>query len=281
MKTVKTGVFYKQVLSEHTWSIIGQKLKNFPQLIKELSSNPNLIIYEIEPISEELLLRVHTKEHLSRIRHDINWEAGIYGAGACVMGAEKVWKGEIRNAFLALACCHHAHRDHAWGGCTVSGTAPMIVHMREQFGVRRFAILDTDSHHGDGARDLTMGDKDVLHVCFCSTDRIEDGGTKVDVNVGWRTTDSEYLDKVRREVIPRVEEFKPDIILHVLGHDTAQGDYGDRGVTWDFFANLVGEVKECADRACEGRYIVGLGGGSRYEIADYITPTIVDILATH
>jgi len=155
----------------------------------------------------------------------------------------------------------------------------MIVHMGEQFGVKRFAILDTDSHHGDGARELTMGDRDVLHVCFCSTDRVEDDGTKVDVNVGWRTTDSEYLDKVRREFIPRVEEFKPDIILHVLGHDTAQGDYGDRGLTWDFFAKLVGEVKECADRVCEGRYIVGLGGGSRYEIADYITPTIVDILA--
>ena len=40
----------------------------------------------------------------------------------------------------------------------------------------------------------------------------------------------------------------------------------------------VAEVKECADRACEGRYLVGLGGGSRYEIADYITPRIIEIL---
>jgi acetoin utilization deacetylase AcuC-like enzyme len=275
---MKTGVFYHPVLSQYTWSVIGQKLKNFPQLIKELSSKPNLVTYQIEPVSEELLLRVHTLEHLKSIRHDINWDCGIYGAGACVMAAEKVWTGEIRNAFLALACCHHAHRDYAWGGCTVSGTAPMIIHMREQFGVKRFAVLDTDSHHADGARELTMGDKDVLHVCFCSTDTVEDDGTKIDVDVGWRTTDSEYLDKVRREFMPRVQDFKPDIILHILGHDTAQGDYGDRGLTWDFFPRLVADIKECADRACEGRYIVGLGGGSRYEIADYITPKIIDIL---
>lgn len=176
----KTGVFYHEVLSQHTWSIIGQKLRNFPQLIEQLSSNPNLTMYQIEPVSEELLLRVHTKEHLSNMRHDVNWECGIYGAGACVMAAEKVWQGQVRNAFLALACCHHAHRDYAWGGCTVSGTGSMILHMREQFGVRRFAILDTDAHHGDGARELTMGDKDVLHVCFCSIDKVEDGGTKVE-----------------------------------------------------------------------------------------------------
>ena len=90
----KTGVFYHEVLSQNTWSIIGQKLKNFPQLIKQLSSNPALVIYQIEPVSEELLLKVHTREHLSSIRHDINWECGVYSAGACVMAAEKVWKGE-------------------------------------------------------------------------------------------------------------------------------------------------------------------------------------------
>ncbi len=276
---MKTGVFHHEVLSQYTWSIIGRKLKNFPGLIEGLSSNPNLAIYQIEPVSNELLLQVHSREHLNSIQHDINWECGIYGAGACVTSAEKIWQGEIRNAFLEIACCHHAHRDFAWGGCTVSGTGAMIVHMREQFGMRRFAVIDTDSHHGDGVRELTMGNRDILHVCFCSTDRIEDEGTKIDVNVGFRTTDSEYLDKVRREFIPRVREFKPDMIFHILGHDTAQGDYGDRGLTWDFFPRVVEMVKECADRDCQGRYIVGLGGGSRYEVADYITPPIIDILS--
>lgn len=162
----------------------------------------------------------------------------------------------------------------------MSGTATMMVHMQERFGKRRLAIIDTDSHHADGVRELTMGDKDVLHVCFCSTDRVEDDGTKIDVNVGWRTTDSEYLEKVRSEFIPRVKEFEPDVIFHILGHDTAQGDYGDRGLSWDFFPRLVADIKECADRYCEGRYVVGLGGGSRYDVADYITPRIVEILAS-
>ena len=56
------------------------------------------------------------------------------------------------------------------------------------------------------------------------------------------------------------------------------GDYGDRGLSWDFFPQLVKEVKELADNVCHGRYVVGLGGGSRFDIADYITPKIVRIL---
>ena len=64
-----------------------------------------------------------------------------------------------------------------------------------------------------------------------------------------------------------------------LGHDCARGDYGDRGLSRDFFPRLVREVKGLADEICDGRYIVGLGGGYRSDIAEYITPPIVKILA--
>ena len=58
-----------------------------------------------------------------------------------------------------------------------------------------------------------------------------------------------------------------------------KGRYGDRGLSRDFFPRLVREVKGLADEICDGRYIVGLGGGYRSDIAEYITPPIVKILA--
>ena len=274
----KTGIFHHEVLSLHSWDIIMDKLQNFRNVIEELSSLPNIVTYEEVPISEDLLLKVHSKEMLEEVKSYHNYEAGIRVADGCVKSAEKIWTGKIDNAFLTLTCCHHAGPTHAWGGCTVSGTGPMVVYMREWYKVRRFAILDTDSHHGDGTRALFMNDKEVLHVCFCSSDLIEDDGTKIDVDVGWHTTDNAYLEKVRRNFHPRVMKFKPDIIFHILGHDCARGDYGDRGVTRDFFPRLVREVKDLADEVCHGRYIVGLGGGSRFDIAEYITPRIVKIL---
>lgn len=275
---MKTGIFHHQVLSRHSWDIIADKLKNFRKVIDEISRLPNIVIYEERPISQELLLKVHSKEMLDEVKNYLNYEAGIYAADGCVRAAEKVWTGEIDNAFLTLSCCHHAGPNHAWGGCTVSGAGPMVVNMREKFEVRRFAILDTDSHHGDGTRALFHDDKDILHVCFCSSDRVEGNGTKIDINVGWHTTDEEYLQKVRQHFGSRVRKFKPNLIFHILGHDCAKGDYADRGLSWDFFPQLVKEIKELADEVCQGRYVVGLGGGSRFDIAEYITPKIVEIL---
>lgn len=57
---MKTGVFHHEVLSQHTWDIIADKLKNFRKVIDELAKLPNIIVYEESPISQELLLKVHT-----------------------------------------------------------------------------------------------------------------------------------------------------------------------------------------------------------------------------
>jgi len=39
------------------------------------------------------------------------------------------------------------------------------------------------------------------------------------------------------------------------------------------------EIKELADEVCQGRYVVGLAGGSRFDIAEHIKPRIVSVLA--
>lgn len=276
---MKTGFFYHPVFLRRAWSIIGRKFAGFHKVIEEISKIPEVQIYEIKEPPMELLLEVHTRELLERVRGDPNYHLGLYAAGGCIEAGEKVLAGEIANAFLLVAGCHHAGRDFAWGGCTISGAGPMILNLRRKFGKVRVAILDTDSHHGDGTRALFLGDRDVLHVCFCSMNRTEDGGTKVDVDVGWRSSDDEYLEKVREHFIPKAEDFTPDLIYHILGHDTARGDYGDRGLSPEFYPKLVREIKDLARRICSGRYIVGLGGGARADLAEYITLRAVRILA--
>jgi len=39
------------------------------------------------------------------------------------------------------------------------------------------------------------------------------------------------------------------------------------------------EVKKCADEICEGRYVIITHGGYLREVAEYIFPRIVEILA--
>jgi acetoin utilization deacetylase AcuC-like enzyme len=77
-----------------------------------------------------------------------------------------------------------------------------------------------------------------------------------------------------------VRSFKPEMIFHFLGHDTCQGDYGDIGLTPEFFIDLVKMVKESAEEICEGRYLIITGGGSRRDVAEFIFPKIAEILAS-
>ena len=60
--------------------------------------------------------------------------------------------------------------ETSMAGCaTFNGAALAIATLKEK-GIKRFAIVDTDSHHGDGTRDIFRRDVGVLHVCFCHQD---------------------------------------------------------------------------------------------------------------
>ena len=191
-----------------------------------------------------------------------------------------ILSGKLKNALVfTVAAGHHAERDSAWGGTYASCAGPAFKNAREKLGPKRFAILDTDRHHGNGTRDIFLHDHDVLHVCFCNWDRIEGNGSKVCVNIAYPNTDEAYMEKVRREFIPRVREFKPHMILHNLGHDTCQLDYGDVGLTREVYPMLVREIADCAEQICQGRYVVLTHGGKRADVAEYIFPKIAEILA--
>ncbi|MEM4576370.1 MAG: hypothetical protein QW701_02765 [Candidatus Nezhaarchaeales archaeon] len=276
----RTGVFFSSALKGKEWPVIGDKFKNFPEVMVEVLNNPNVELYDPKPVDEKLLYKVHTPRVVMDLLSAWYSEGALYSVGGCVEALERICRGEIVNALVFnVAAGHHAGPSYAWGGTYVSCTGPMIANAREKFGVRRFAILDTDSHHGDGDRAMFRGDLDVLHVCFCNKNTVENHGTKIDVEVGSSVSDEEYLGLVEKHFRSRAIEFKPYAIIHFFGHDTCEGDYGSRGLTPNFYLELAKLVKSIAEEACQGRYIVITGGGSRRDVAEYIFPLIVKILA--
>lgn len=279
MKT-KTGVFFHPSFSGEEWIIIGDKFRNFPRVMEKALRMEGVRWFVPDKVPEELLLKIHTPRFVEGLKKAWYCEGALYSVGGCVAATEKMLSGEMENALVfTVAAGHHAERDSAWGGTYASCAGPSVFNARQRFGPRRFAILDTDSHHGNGTRSIFLNDPDVLHVCFCDLDRFEGDGTKICVNTGWNCTDESYLESVREAFLKRAEEFKPDMILHNLGHDTCHGDYGDRGLTREFFPRLAAEVRAWADQFCGGRYLVLTHGGDRADVAETIFPKIIEILA--
>ena len=72
---------------------------------------------------------------------------------------------------------------------------------RENGRATRFAIVDTDTHHGDGTRELFFGDEQVLHICYCGYGG-GDGRTKV--CLPHAPGDDEFARRFRNEVPPLI-----------------------------------------------------------------------------
>jgi acetoin utilization deacetylase AcuC-like enzyme len=197
----------------------------------------------------------------------------------------RVAAGTLGNAFCFIgAGGHHAGRNFFGGYCCFNDVVIAIRQGRRTGSVRRVAILDTDAHHGDGTRDLLRDDPDVLHVCICGADYVSPDGTKVDRAAPdpWalaRSPDRAYLELVREVFPPRVDRFRPDLIVWYFGFDTHRGDYGDLGLTAEAYLGLADMLMDIAARTCGGKLVVVLGGGSRTDLATALIPPVIARLA--
>ncbi len=163
----RTGIFFTYFQ--------GERLKDFPQELSGILDKENVFYYDavydsrhglyyLEPLSEELLLKVHSQSMVQQVKLTGDYESALYSAGGTVQAAEEIWQGKIDNAFVFTSFGdHHAGSNFYGGMCYFNGAALAIAALRER-GVRRVVIVDTDCHHADGTRDIFGHDRDVLHI---------------------------------------------------------------------------------------------------------------------
>jgi acetoin utilization deacetylase AcuC-like enzyme len=280
-KSKRTGIFLPYFQ--------GQRLADFPMALAGILDSENVHYYDgvyqlanstyyVRPASEELLLKVHSKEMMESVKKTGNFEAASYSAGVTVQAAEEIYQGNLDNAFVFTGFGdHHAGRNFFGGMCYFNGAALAIATLREK-GMKKFAIIDTDSHHADGTRDIFRQDKEVLHICFCFQD-YHDDNSNVDVAISYGISDKNHIQKLRDEFVPRIKAFSTELIFWEFGYDATSGEYGDKGLTKDCHAEIAKIIKSAADTSCNSKLITILCGGSRRDLATYIIPKIIAILA--
>ncbi len=280
MKNV--GVFYHPSFSRKSYMTIGNRLRDFPEALEDLLRKPNVRLFKAPRASEELILQVHDREMPRRVALDGFCSTAYESVGSVVAGMEALAQGEIERAFCFIgAGGHHAGYRQFWGACCFNDVVIALTHVREISTWRRFAIYDTDAHHGDGTRQLVRDDADVLHICFCAVNFESDDGTKVDVNVhrlNWHEApNTQYVDRVRREV-PRIMRFKPDLLIWYYGFDTHEEDYGSLGLTEPAYFEICDLMIAASEEMGVPLQVV-LGGGSLSHLAAATIPEIIRRLA--
>jgi len=279
---MSTGIFfhYQQ----------GERLKDFPQALDGILEEDNVFFYDalylskpkysfdLEPIPLETLHTIHSPGMINRVKVTGNFEGPLYSAAGTLSAAIKVWSGELSNALVFTGYGdHHAGSNFFGGGCYLNGAAIEIHELQEKFGAKRFAIIDTDAHHGDGTWELFENNPTVLYICFCSGSS-QEKNQNVNVHIPPKVRDSEYLSLARDAFQKWVKPFQPEIIFWNWGYDGTIGEYGDIGLTLESHLQMTREIKKLANEVCRGRLIVVLCGGSRRDYANFLIPRIIRIL---
>jgi len=275
------GIYYHPSFSRKSYMTIGNRLKDFPEALEEVLKKPNVRLITSPRVSEDLILKVHHPDMINLVARDGFCSTAYESAGGVVAGLEALAKGEIDRAFCFIgAGGHHAGFRQFWGACCFNDVVLAITHAREISPWRRFALVDTDAHHGDGTRQLIKDDPDILHLCFCGANFTSPDSTKIDVDVyySWPSdTDRHYVDRVRQH-LPLIPPFKPDLLIWYYGFDTHADDYGSLGLTENAYFDICDLMLQSSAAMGIPLQVV-LGGGSLPHLAAATIPEIIKRLA--
>jgi acetoin utilization deacetylase AcuC-like enzyme len=197
------------------------------------------------------------------------WQAALRSAGAALAATDAVIAGELENAFCAVRPPgHHALRNQAMGFCFFNNVAVAAKYAVERHGLKRVAVVDFDVHHGNGTEDILSGDERVLMVSFFQHPFYPHTGTEnpasnmLNIPVAAYTKGMDVRELVDTYWVPRLEEFKPEMIFISAGFDAhREDDMGQMGLTEQDYAWITDRIRTIALRHAKGRIVSCLEGG--------------------
>jgi len=171
----------------------------------------------------------------------VTTESHLISAGGAIKAARLLMEGTVDKAFaLVRPPGHHAmkivHGNR--GFCNINIEAIMIEYIREHYGQKRIAIVDTDCHHGDGTQDIYWHDPNTLFISLHQDGRTlypgsgfleEHGGPNargrtINIPLPPETCDEGFLHIIDNVVLPILADFKPDLIINSAGQDNHYSD---------------------------------------------------------
>ena len=190
-------------------------------------------------------------------------------AGAAVAATDAVMSGQLENAFCAVRPPgHHAEREQAMGFCFLNNVAIAARHALEVHGLERVAVVDFDVHHGNGTENILANDPRVLMVGFFQhpfypfSNVDHPASNMLNLPVPAYTKGMDVRELIDMMWLPRLEEFKPQMIFVSAGFDAHRDDeMGQLRLNENDFAWITERVREVARRHAHGRIVSLLEGG--------------------
>lgn len=244
------------------------------ELAREGSADLAALVHPEDFVAE---IRAHVpSDGLTRVDADTvispgSWQAAMRGLGGVTQALDEVFAKKATNAFCAIRPPgHHAESHRAMGFCLFNTVAVAARHAQKTHGVDKVAIVDFDVHHGNGTQEIFWSDKSVLYASthqmplYPGTGAVTETGAGNIVNAPLRAGDggAEFREAMDYAILPRIADFKPDLILISAGFDAHTRDpLGQINLVEADYVWITQKLMDLADRTAEGRIVSVLEGG--------------------
>jgi Deacetylases, including yeast histone deacetylase and acetoin utilization protein len=200
------------------------------------------------------------------------WQAALGSAHAALEASRLVLQGDREAYALCRPPGHHAYRDFGGGFCYLNNVAIAANYLARELG--RVAILDIDTHHGNGTQSIfyrrddvhfvsVHGDPNFLYPFYAgyAHERGEGAGEGHNLNLPLplKSEDPAWLAGIS-EGMTSIGNYAPGALLVSLGFDPFKGDpSADLAVSTEGFraaGERIGAYRGPVVLVQEGGYLV-------------------------
>ncbi|MEO1653648.1 MAG: class II histone deacetylase [Bacteroidota bacterium] len=280
-------------------------------LLQVSSLRDKIDIVEAPMASEEDLLRVHTASYLEKFKamsDEKGGELGIFApfgkgsyeiaklsAGLAKQALQDVIEGKCQNAYsISRPPGHHCLADMPMAFCLLANIAIAVEAVKEKYeAIHKVAIIDWDVHHGNGTQAIFYDRPDVLTIslhqngCFPigysgEQDRGSGAGEGYTVNIPLTPGGGHeaYLYALEKIVVPKVNDFQPDLIVVACGLDALIVDPIARMMAHSgTYREMTKMLMNLAQQHCDGRLVMVHEGGYAESLVPFSAHAILEELS--
>ncbi|KAG9129004.1 hypothetical protein Leryth_014764 [Lithospermum erythrorhizon] len=292
---------FLDVLEKHPEN--EDRIKNMLSILKRGPIAPLISWHSgrLATISELLLF--HTQEYINELLetdksgakeichgtflNSGSWDAALLAAGTAILAMKHILEGKGKFSYaLVRPPGHHAQPSRADGYCFINN-AGLAVKLALNSGCEMVAVIDIDVHYGNGTAEGFYNSDRVLTISLHmnhgswgpshpqngTVDELGEGnglGYNLNIPLPNGTGDKGYGYAMTELVVPAIENFKPDMVVLVIGQDSSAFDpNGRQCLTMDGYREIGRSVRALAEKHCNGRVLIVQEGGYHVTYSAY------------